>query len=172
MKTVCAVIAASFLLAVPKHLEAAGGQLKITIRSGSLHAPIEIQDAELMKEFFFGAGPGNFIGAGASRQPYFKPQSFIVDWSTGIVTDDPSKGSEVYDIEFLSTRTTDKNTYRVSYVYDSARKAGFVYIPGQGDTRYAENTWLLLRGVEGNWFHSWSKWDELVAPLLAKARAN
>jgi hypothetical protein len=62
------------------------------------------------------------------------------------------------------------NTYRVTYVYDPARQEGFVYLPGKTDPRYRENTWLLLRGIEGNWFHAWSAWDAVVKPLLTNAR--
>ena len=36
------------------------------------------------------------------------------------------------------------------------------------DPRYRENTWLLLRGVEGKWFHAWSQWNSAVRPLLAR----
>lgn len=130
-------------------------QLKITIKGGRLARHIEIAGTEPLSRFFFGSGPGNSVWIGPS---------FIVDWPQGIASA-PADGLAFYDVEFLTSRTG-MNTYRVTYAYDPGKKIGFVYLPGVTDPRYRENTWLILRGNEGNWFHSWSEWDAFAGPLL------
>lgn len=137
---------------------------KITIKGGALTKPIEIVDPALLTRFFYGAGPGNYING----VEHWSGPSFIVDWPRGITTE-PSKSLPGYDVEFLTSRTG-MNTYRVTYVYDTARQQGYVYLPGEADPRYRENTWLLLRHNEGNWFYAWGEWDAAMKPLLPNAR--
>jgi len=36
-----------------------------------------------------------------------------------------------------------------------------------GDPGYQDDVWLILRGVEGNWFHAWSEWEKVANPLIA-----
>jgi hypothetical protein len=83
----------------------------------------------------------------------------------------PPEGLEVYQISFLTTRQA-RNTYVVSYVIDPATNHGYVYLPGKTEAGYADNVWMIWRGVEGNWFHAWSAWEKLAHPLIAKARAG
>jgi hypothetical protein len=42
-------------------------------------------------------------------------------------------------------------------------------IPGRTGPGYTDNTWIILRGVEGNWFHAWSAWEDVANPLIARA---
>lgn len=167
MRAIPAAMAALFTLLIPAQLLSGPDPLlKITIKGGSLTKPIEIADTELLARFFYGSGPGNYNSRGENA---WTGPSFIVDWPRG-VANEPWKGLAVYDVEFLTSRTTDMNTYRVTYMYDAATQEGFVFLPGETDPRYRENTWLLKRGIEGSWFHAWSSWDATVKPLLANAR--
>jgi len=146
------------LISVPL-FSAPNPQQKITIKGGGLARPIEIIDPQSLARFFYGSGPGN----GSWQGP-----SFVVDWPRGVAAE-PPKELPAYDVEFLTSRAG-LNTYRVTYVYDPVKQEGFVYLPGTTDPRYHENTWLILRSVEGNWFHSWSEWDVVAKPLLASFR--
>jgi hypothetical protein len=159
MRGVYAVVFALVALLGPARLSAKGENVKITIKGASLTAPIEITDKDLLARFVIWEGPGTSPNAS---------HGLIVDWSRSLAAP-PPKGLEVYEVEFLTTREG-KNTYRVSYLYDTVKNEGYVYIPGKTDSRYAENVWLILRGVEGTWFHAWSDWDAVVNPLLAKMR--
>ena len=60
--------------------------------------------------------------------------------------------------------------YFVRYGVDRSTGEGYVYIPGKTDVAYADNTWIILRGVEGNWFHAWSIWEKVANPLISDAR--
>jgi hypothetical protein len=160
MRVKYTAIATLLTLLVPVSLFSAANPLqKITIKGGGLPKPIEIFDPQLVTRFFYGSGPGNSSWHGPS---------FVVDWPRGVAAE-PQKELPAYDVEFLTSRTG-LNTYRVTYVYDPGEQEGFVYLPGSTDPRYRENTWLILRSVEGNWFHAWSEWDVVAKRLLASSQ--
>jgi len=164
-------------LQVPPTLSAAGAMLKITIKGGGLAQPIEIAGQEQRAKFSIGGGPGT--GCGLPDRPVSPvcqailqrsySRSFIVDWSKGVI-DAPREGLVNYEVEFLMSRPGPMNTYRVSYAYDPVKQGGFVYIPGKDDPRHNENVWLIIRGVEGNWYHAWSDWDAVATALLQATR--
>jgi hypothetical protein len=160
-------------LQLPGALLAAGQQLKITLTGGGLVQPIAITDPERMAKFSIGGGHGN--GCWPETSPSCQAvlersysRSFIVDWSRGTISA-PTGNLVNYEVEFLVERP-DPNIYRVTYSYDPVKQEGFVYIPGRDDPRYAGNTWLILRGVEGSWYHAWGDWDAVVTALLKNAR--
>ncbi len=83
---------------------------------------------------------GNLAAAPhGSGVPIEIPQGFLAGWPRGIAR--PPEGA------ITATST----------------------FPGKGDAAYADNTRIILRGVEGNWFHAWSEWEEVAHPLLLKA---
>jgi hypothetical protein len=57
----------------------------------------------------------------------------------------------------------------VRYAIDPATGRGLVYLPGEGEPGYEDNVFMILRGVEGNWFHAWSRWEELAHPIIRGA---
>ena len=91
----------------------------------------------------------------------------VVDWSRGV--SEPPQDLPVYQVSILTTRP-DHGAYTVSYLFDPSTGEGYIYLPGKADAGYRDNVWLIYRGVEGHWFHAWSKWDKLAHPLIAKAR--
>lgn len=56
------------------------------------------------------------------------------------------------------------NTYRVLYQIDPSTGNGYVYIPGKEHLAYKDNTWLILRFVEGKWLRAWNEWETLAHP--------
>jgi hypothetical protein len=68
-------------------------------------------------------------------------------------------------VAFVTTRPN-RNVYLVRYLIDLSTKRGYVYIPGKGEKGYADNTWMILRGIEGNWFHAWDAWEAIAHPLI------
>jgi hypothetical protein len=141
------------LLIAPAGLSAKGETLRIVISGGDLAAPVEITDSAVIVVFRIWAGPGTSTN---------NPQSLNVDWSRGTVK--PPEGAPVYQVSFVTTR----GPYIVRYAIDAAN-AGFVYLPGKTDAEYDHNVWLILRGVEGGWFHARVEWEKLANPLIAKA---
>jgi len=151
--------ASLLLLIAALPLFAKGTTVRITITGGDLAAPIEITDPLV-------AGFHVWSGAGTSSN---ESQGFIVDWSRGITQ--PPNIRQVYDVSFFTTRR-DPGTYVVRYGIDPSTNQGYVYLPGKNDAAYGDNTWLIYRGVEGNWFHAWNAWEQIEHPLIAKALKN
>lgn len=165
MKLPPAAALASLLLAVPALSAGPMETVRITISGGNLRMPVEITDPALTGIFKVYAGPGNFKRLpDGTRQPIDVPQGFIVDWSRGTVTP-PGGTSATYTVSFTTSRPG-RNIYTVRYLVDSATGHGYVYLPGKDEEGYADNVWMIVRGVEGHWFRAWSQWEELSRPFL------
>jgi hypothetical protein len=145
------------LLIVPTHVSAKGDTVRITINGGDLASPIEITDRDVVAPFNIWSGPGTSPNS---------PEGLIVNWAAGFA--DAPRGLPRYEVSFLTTRS-EPGTYMVWYAIDPATREGYVYLPGKDEPGYADNVWLILRRVEGHWFHAWSEWEKLSHPLIAKA---
>lgn len=145
------------LIVMPVALLAKGYTVRITIQGGDLAAPIQITDPDVVRTFNVWMGPG----ASSNER-----QGLIVDWSRGIAK--PPKDLPVYQVLIATTRRN-PGTYVVSYVIDPSTNEGYVYLPGKDDPEFRDNSWLIYRGVEGNWFHAWSEWQKVADRLIAKA---
>jgi hypothetical protein len=142
--------------------------IRITIKGGNLAAPIEITGAQEVRRFRVGVGPGHYrVLADGTHIPIEPTKGFIVDWPKGIA--EPPRGSPIYEVSFETTHTG-RSIYVIRYVIDPSTKAGYVYIPGKEDAAYPDNVYIMIRGIEGNWFHAWSEWENLAHPLIARAR--
>jgi hypothetical protein len=145
--------------------------VRITISGGDLRTPVEITDSATTDMFRVWAGPGNFRREpDGSTAPVEFDHGFIVDWSRGSVPP-PDGNATTYTVDFTTSRS-DRNVYRVRYRIDAATGDGYVYLPGKGEEGYADNTWMILRGVEGKWFHAWGQWEQVSLPLIAAARTH
>lgn len=168
MRATFAVCSASLLLLNALPVQAGPmDTVRIVIAGGDLATPIEVTDQAVTRTFEVWSGPGTFRSVGADRVPIVIAQGFIVDWSRGVVVD-PPKGVHTYDVSFVTTRH-DPGTYVVRYAIDPSTNLGYVYLPGKADSEYRDNTYLIYRGNEGNWFHAWGEWEKLAHPLIAGA---
>ncbi len=151
-----AIVLPVALLAAPAILLCARGDTTRVVISGpDLVAPVVI--TEQAGRFHVWTGPGTSPNA---------PQGLIVDWAAGPVS--PPTAQPIYRVAFETTRA-DPNTYTVFYTIDPATNRGFVFVPGPGHPAYRDNTWLILRGVEGKWFRAWKEWESVAHPLLAES---
>jgi hypothetical protein len=162
-----AIAAIATLLVVPIHLGAKGETVRIVIRGGGLTSPIELKEEAITARFRVGTGPGTSRGSFDTRRVEEHEPGLIVDWRRGVAT--PPKEFHAYEVSFVTTRT-DPSTYVVLYAVDPATNRGYVYIPGELDAPYRDNTHLIYRGVEGKWFHAWEAWEAIANPLIAKAQ--
>jgi hypothetical protein len=158
-----ATVAIVTLLVLPVGLGAKGDTVRIVVRGAGLTAPIELRDAAIADRFRVGTGPGT---SPARRVEDHQP-GLIVDWPRGVAT--PPKELRAYEVSFVTARTS-PNTYVVLYAIDPVTNRGYVYIPGERDAPYRDNTHLIYRGVEGKWFYAWGAWEAIANPLIAKAR--
>ena len=152
--TIAAVLGLTFAVV----LFAKGETIRITITGGGLTTPIEITGANVVQRFRVWSGPGT-----SSNEAIW----LNVDSSPGAAR--PPQGLPEYEVSFVTT-SEHPGAYRVRYVFDPGANRGYVYIPGKKDPEYRDNVGLILRFVEGGWFHASKQWESLVAPLLANAR--
>jgi hypothetical protein len=154
MKRVLGVL---LLMAIPSLLFAKGNTSRITIQGSNLKAPIEITDAEILKKIFVWGGPPKWlIVDGAQLRLEHRPQ-----------------GLPRYEVSFyakLPREERERLVYVVFYEYDPATGQGYVYVPGKGEKGYTLDVSTILNGANGKWFHSWSAWDDVACPLLAKGK--
>jgi hypothetical protein len=150
-------------LILPASLSAKGPTLKIIIKGASLTAPIEITDPGI-RDFNVWAGPGVRING------VDQTQGFIVDWPKGAIAE-RQKGLPRYEVSFYANHQGERVVYVVSYEYNPATGLGYVYLPGKADEWYELNTFSIYRGgLEGDWFHAASRWDDFVRPIIARAK--
>jgi hypothetical protein len=157
------VAALTFLLmtSLPAPVLAKGDTVKITIKGGGLKEPIEIIDPQTLASFRVWTGPGTSSN---------ESQGLIVDWSRGTVTKRP-KGLQLYEVSFYAKLPKERLVYVAFYEYDPAAQQGYVYLPGKTDPSYDLNVRTIFHGVEGKWFRSWTAWDAVARPLIARVKA-
>ena len=164
MKAIPAILLVLFM--TPLLLLGKGETYKIMI-IGPAYA-VEITDANALKDFRFGPGPGNT----ANGSPNWKPNSWIVeDWVHPVPEPDRAffRSKASFHIKPLNGEATRK--YVVYYVYDSAAHQGYVYLPGRGEASYAENVSLMYRGdkFEGHWFRATPEWTAAAQAAIDRA---
>jgi hypothetical protein len=140
----------------------------VTISGGGLPRPIEITESDAIKSLNIWSGPGNFKFENGVRTPIVQDGSIL--WSQGIVSD-PPKGPPEYQISFNGSSSGER-LHVLLYRYDASARFGYVYLPGKGEEWYDVNVHTIYRGVEGHWFRTSRVFDELVQPLIEKAKAT
>jgi hypothetical protein len=155
-------------------LTAKGETTKITISGGNLAVPVEMHDASVVKAFQIWSGPGTRQCFNGRENCVEGGGTFIVDWSSGEVTQRPS-GLAHYEVAFYVTDSRfggppppERLAYIVDYEYDPAAARGYVYLPGKGDEHWQLNVASIYRGREGHWYRATQAWLDAVTPLLAR----
>jgi len=136
-------------------LFAKGPTKKITIEGPSLARPIEITDPNVTRDFQV------FGGLGTSNR---ESNGLIADWASGAVA--PPSGLETYRVSFYLDEYP--IPYVVLYAFDPSTSQGYVYIPGKADEWYRTNISIIIRHVEGTWFRTRMRWEQVARPLISK----
>jgi hypothetical protein len=149
---------------------AKGVTVRITIAGDNLDVPIEINDPGVVSQFNIWNGPGvSTIGPDGTPNPpaYLNPDHSagrFINWPRGFAEARPS-GLQRLEVTFFigAPRHPDvTRTFLVAYEVDWQNESGYVYLP-----RW-QNSQLIHHGVEGNWFHSSRRWNELIMPMIAE----
>jgi len=127
----------------------------------------DITDAEKLKQFSFGPGPGNCnVGEDCSA-----PRAgWIADWIRGSVPE-PDASLPRYEVAFY-LGNGEKRHYVVYFAYSPVPRQGYVYLPGPGEAHYWENVSLLMRGKqwEGHWFLATPEWTSAAQEVIERLR--
>ncbi len=152
-------IALLVLIALP--LFSKGPTEKITLSREGRSA--DVSDAERLKQFSFGPGPGNCnVGEDCSA-----PRAgWIADWIHGSIPE-PDASLPRFEVAF---DLSEQRRYVVYFVYSPVNRQGYVYLPGLGETHYWENVSLLYRGKqwEGHWFLATPEWTSVAQKVIAR----
>ena len=124
-------------------------------------------------QFTIWTGPGT---GSPDTAPLNSPQDFA-DWNTGAI--EPPAKLRVYKVRFYCAALGDSERetipsnlcYGVRYGVDPETGQGYIQIPKEGDHDFPHNTRTILRGVEGRWFRSTPRWEEVVRPQLDAVQA-
>jgi hypothetical protein len=166
MKRIVTLYVISLFLVNAAPLFAKGETVKITIRGGDLSTPIQITDPNVLALIQVWSGKGTY-----SNEPRLEEPSFIIDWSQG-PTAEPPKALPRYEVSFYANLPNKRLIYVVPYAFDAVTGQGYVYLPGKNDESYRLNVHTIIRGVEGKWFHSWTRWDAVAEQLIESRRTT
>ncbi|HZF31138.1 MAG TPA: hypothetical protein VE907_18635 [Gammaproteobacteria bacterium] len=165
---VAAVVAlASFLMPAPSWSK--GPISKITVQPLGIGRTVEISDKETLGNFAIWSGPGVGGWDMVTTIPRPGEAAFIIDWTRGQLRDGPNALTRYQVVMQVEEYAPPCNKYEVIYGVSEAGE-GYVYLPNWDETPGRCNSSLIYRGVEGNWFHSSPKWDQIVMPLLRTDR--
>lgn len=163
--TFVTVLGASLMLA--ETTWAKGAIIKIVIEGDDLSKSIEIVDPQILEKFTIWSGPG--VGGWDLATYIPKPDvpNFIIDWSKGIIAEQPG-GVKRYIIRlYIEGRKPPRDTYEVMYTFQNTADNGYVYLPSPASDDFGQwNRFQINRRVEGNWFQATQEWDELAQPLI------
>jgi len=173
LRTYFALITCICLLAISTVVWPKGQTVKIVIEGDELSVPIEITDPDILNQFSIWNGPG-VGGRDLNVAPdliAYKEQGGsvgrFIDWPKGIVADRPSKLQRL-EVTFhvgVPREPGADRQFVVAYEIDSKNELGYIFLP-----RWKND--LISHGVEGNWFYAHERWNELIAPMVAKHSAH
>ena len=153
------------LMMTPLLVAARADTYKITMTAAGYS--VEITDAQALRDFRFGAGPGNTLNG----VPNWKPKSWIVeDWTHAVAEPDRTFPRWKTSFQLLMNNGAPRE-YVVDYSYDSVAHQGYIYLPGRGEAYYSENVFTLYRGdqFEGHWFRATPEWTAAAQAAVEKA---
>jgi hypothetical protein len=133
---------------------AKGPTVKIVISGGTLTGAIEVTDPRILS--ISNVWYGQFL-----------------DHSRGTAME-PQRGLQRYEVSFyIKTANNEvRKRYVVYYYPNSATEAGYIYLPGKGETWYALNVGAIVRDKQdGKWNYAAPAWEVSIKPVIAGAEA-
>lgn len=173
MKAAVAVASVVALLALPLPCAAKGNTTRIEISRGG-HLLVALEGKETAGAFSIWNGPATSAGPPGDLRPTGPSSHDFFDWQAGAV--DPPRGVEPLTVHFHceAPRTAPRDRapsrlcYGVRYVPDPDGAGGYIQIPASRDAQFPMNT-SIAHGVEGGWFRSTKRWEEIVRPRIDSA---
>jgi hypothetical protein len=169
MKAAIAVI----LLVLPMLCAAKSDTARIEISKGR-RALVTLEGPETAGAFTIWNGPLTQAGVEGDMRPTGPGPMDFFDWQAGAV--EPPRGVKALTVRFYCAaraetpreQATSHLCYGVRYVPDPYGKGGYIQIPALRDRQFPMNT-AIAHGVEGSWFRSTKRWEEVVRPRIDAA---
>jgi hypothetical protein len=149
---------------------------RIEIARGK-HTIVTLSGEESAGQFTIWSGPGTSAGPVGEPAAMTTSGRDFADWLGGAV--EPPRKLQVYKVRFYCAARGENAResipsslcYGVRYAVDPATGLGYFQIPAEGDAEFRANTRSIYRGVEGSWYRSSDRWEELVRPRIEAALA-
>jgi len=127
-------------------------------------------------QFTIWSGPGTSTGPADGPQQMALSDGDIADWAAGSV-ELPQHKLAIFKVRFFCAAIQDPQDpppevtpshqcYGVRYAIDPQTQQGYIQIPPAQDKDFPKNTQTIYRGVEGRWYRSSERWEELVRPRI------
>jgi hypothetical protein len=164
------------LLAMPGLSAAKSETARIEIARGK-QTLVTLAGEESAGQFTIWSGPGTSSGPPEGPGQMSTSDRDIADWRAGSVQ--PPRKLQVYEVRFYCAARGENAResvpsslcYGVRYAIDRRSGQGYIQIPAANDAGFPANTRSIYRGVEGSWFRSSDRWEELVRPQVEAALA-
>ena len=161
------------LLALPALCAAKGQTTRIEISKGR-RALVTLEGPETAGAFTIWNGPLTRAGVEGDMKPTGPGPKDFFDWPAGAV--EPPRGVTALTVRFYCAArgetpremATSHVCYGVRYVPGPDGEGGFIQIPAMRDRQFPMNT-AIAHGVEGSWFRSTPRWEEVVRPRIDEA---
>src|SRR5688572_19157025 len=162
------------LFAMPALSAAKSETARIEIARGK-QTLVTLIGEEAAGQFTIWSGPGTSAGPPEGPGPMSTSDRDIADWMAGSVP--PPRKLQVYEVRFYCAARGENAResvpyslcYGVRYAIDRRSGQGYIQIPAANDAQFPGNTRSIYRGVEGSWFRSSDRWEELVRPQVEAA---
>ena len=127
-------------------------------------------------QFTVWSGPGTAAGAPGEPGRMTTGEGDFADWTAGSV-ELPQHKLAIFNVRFFCAAqpepppevvpvNTSHQCYGVRYAIDPETQQGYIQIPPERDKDFPKNTQTIYRGVEGRWYRSSARWEELVRPRI------
>jgi len=128
-------------------------------------------------QFTIWSGPGTAAGPPGEQGQMTTGEGDIADWTAGSI-ELPQRKLAIFKVRFFCASqpepppevspevATSHQCYGVRYAIDPETQQGYIQIPPERDKDFPRNTQTIYRGVEGRWFRSSARWEEVVRPRI------
>lgn len=144
---------------------------ELAIRSSKFSAPLIVSGDDTAGQFNIWNGPNVRMNNEAIHLNPAYTQGNFIDWSSGPLAIAP-KSEMKFQIAFFcrsDVSSEPRKMYAVDYSFSPDSIGGFIYLPGQDDSRYALNVSTIAHRVEGSWYRSTDDWETVIRPILVDA---
>lgn len=160
------------LLALPLAAGAKSETTRIEVAHGK-RPFVTLNGPATAGQFTIWSGPGTSAGPPGEPGQMTTSDLDIADWAAGSV-ELPKGKLAVFKVRFFCAAqleeqpavTPSHQCYGVRYAIDPQTQQGYIQIPPEKDRDFPKNTQTIYRGVEGKWYHSSARWEELVRPRI------
>ena len=144
---------------------------RLDISGQPLTEPLTINNPNIVGRFSIWHGPSVRVNNEPVHLDPGHQRSAFIDWPSGIAVS-PPKNATKFSVSFYCLFDESeplRKIYEVDYMFAPGSFEGFIFLPGEDDTRFRSNTSSIVHFVEGAWFRSSLEWERVIRPIVEDA---